>query len=204
MPRECAEPQLLRMVRAICHESFYTTGTWIDERSGLYIGWAAREHSFCDGMPVCNERGDVVLVFSGEEYPEPATTRRLRERGHEFRTESSQYLVHEYEDDPSFPKNLNGRFHGIVSDRAQGKAMLFNDRFGLHRIYYHQSKLAFYFSAEAKAILEVCPHLRSVDPRGLGEFIACGCVLENRTLFRGVYALPPGSAWIFRNATLNK
>ncbi len=62
----------------------------------------------------------------------------------------------------------------------------------------------FYFSAEAKAILAVLPELRSVDPRGLGEFIACGCVLENRTLFHGIHALPPGSAWSFRGGALEK
>ena len=43
-----------------------------------------------------------------------------------------------------------------------------------------------------------------MDPRGLGEFIACGCVLENRTLFSGIYALPPGSAWSFRGGALEK
>jgi len=71
MPREWAEPQLLRMVKALRHESFYTTGTWIDEPSGVYVGWIARENSFSDGMPLRNGAGDVVLAFSGEEYPTP-------------------------------------------------------------------------------------------------------------------------------------
>src|SRR5215472_6759915 len=204
MPRERAEPQLLRMVAALRHESFYATGTWIDEPSGVYVGWAARENSFSDEMPVRNERGDVVLIFSGEEYTEPGAVRLLRERGHDFRTEGPHYLVHFYEEDPTFPKSLNGRFHGLVTDRAHGTTMLFNDRFGLQRIYYHTDPEAFYFSAEAKAILVVCPHLRSVDQRGLGEFIACGCVLDHRTLFRGISALPPGSAWSFRGGVLEK
>ena len=37
-PREWAEPQLLRMVEALRHESFYVTGTWIDESLGVYVG----------------------------------------------------------------------------------------------------------------------------------------------------------------------
>jgi len=82
--------------------------------------------------------------------------------------------------------------------------MLFNDRFGLQRIYYHEAKDAFYFAAEAKAILKVRPELRALDPRGLGEFIVCGCVLENRTLFRGISLLPPGAAWLFRGGALHK
>ena len=169
MPREWAEPQLLRMVEALRHESFYVTGTWIDEPSGVYVGWVARKNSLSDGMPVRNERGDVVLVFSGEEFPEPGTARRLRERGHSLEVEGPSYLVHLYEDDPTFPAGLNGRFHGILTDRGRGTTVLFNDRFGMHRIYYHEAKEAFYFAAEAKAILAVRPELRAVDPRGLGS-----------------------------------
>jgi len=112
--------------------------------------------------------------------------------------------VHRYEEESDFPKGLNGRFHGLIVDRSRGTSLLFNDRFGLQRLYYHQAKDAFYFAAEAKAILKVRPELRSVDPRGLGEFIVCGCVLENRTLFPGIHLLPPGAAWTFRGATLEK
>ena len=47
--------------------------------------------------------------------------------------------------------------------------MLFNDRYGMQRIYCHESKDAFYFAAEAKAILAVRPELRRMDARGLGR-----------------------------------
>ena len=197
-PREWAEPQLLRMLKVLRHESFYVTGTWIDETAGIYVGWTARENSFSDGMPVQNERGDITLVFSGEEYPEPGTLQSLEERGHQYKAGGPSYLVHLYEDDPNFPKSLNGRFQGLVSDRTRGLATLFNDRYSMHRLYYHEAKEAFYFAVEAKAILEVRPELRRTDPRSLGEFVACGCVLENRTLFEGVHVLPAASAWTFR------
>jgi len=202
MPRERAEGELRRMVAAIRHEAFYTTGTWSDSSSGVYVGWTARENSFSDGMPLQNERGDVVLVFSGEEYPEPATTRQLKERGHEFRAEGPDYLVHLAEEDPSFPKCLNGRFQGLLWKTVSGTTTLFNDRYGMHRLYYHESREAFYFAVEAKAILAVRPELRSVDPRGLAEFVACACVLENRTLFEGIHVLPPASAWTFRGGSV--
>ncbi len=203
-PREWAEPQLLRMLKVLRHESFYVTGTWIDETAGIYVGWTARENSFSDGMPVQNERGDVTLVFSGEEYPEPSTVQGLKEHGHQFKAGGPSYLVHLYEDDRSFPKGLNGRFQGLLSDRTRGVATLFNDRYGMHRLYYHESKEAFYFAVEAKAILAVRPQLRRPDPRSLGEFVACGCVLENRTLFEGIHVLPPGSAWSFRAGSVEK
>ena len=69
------------MVKALHHESFYVTGTWADESLGVYVGWVVRKGSFCDGMPLRNERGDVVLVFSGEEFPEPGTIEHLRRKG---------------------------------------------------------------------------------------------------------------------------
>jgi asparagine synthase (glutamine-hydrolysing) len=204
MPRERAEPQLQRMVEALRHEPFYVTGTWCDESLGVYVAWAAREGSFSDGMPLANEQGNAVLVFSGEDHPEPGTAARLKERGHSLKTEGPSYLVHLYEEDPSFPAGLNGWFQGVLVDRARKTATLFNDRYGMHRIYHHESKAAFYFAAEAKAILAVRPELRRVDSRGLGEYISLGCVLENRTLFEGINVLPPGSAWVFRNGSIER
>jgi asparagine synthase (glutamine-hydrolysing) len=202
MPRERAERELSRMVEALRHESFYITGTHTDTDLGVYVGWVARKGSFSDGMPLCNERGDVCLTFSGEDFHEPRTVAHLRERGHAVNADGPSYVVHLYEDDPNFPAGLNGRFQGLLCDRKQAQALLFNDRYGMHRVYYHQAKEAFYFAAEAKAILSVRPELRRIDPGGMGDFVACGCVLENRTLFEGIHVLPPASAWVFRNATL--
>jgi asparagine synthase (glutamine-hydrolysing) len=202
MPRARAEAELHQMVETLHHEPFYRAGTWIDESQGLYVGWVVRQRSFADAMPLCNERKDVVLVFSGEEFPEAGTSQGLKTRGHELDAKGPSYLVHLYEDDPSFPAGLNGRFHGCLTDRARGATMLFNDRYGMHRLYYHQSKEAFYFAAEAKAILAVRPELRRLDPRGLGEFVTCGCVLEDRTLFEGMRLLPPAAAWVFQNREL--
>src|SRR5262249_9083196 len=125
-------------------------------------------------------------------------------KGHTFDSRGASYLVHLSEGDVQFPKCLNGRFHGILADSTRGTAALFNDRYGMQRLYYHEAKDAFYFSAEAKAILRVRPELRELDPKGIGEFVACGCVLENRTLFPGMHVLPPGSAWLFRNAALEE
>ncbi len=201
-PREWAEPLLGTMVQTIRHESFYRSGTWVDDSLGIYVGWTVQENSFSDGMPVSNERGDSVLVFSGEDFPEHGTCSRLKQHGHVFAPDGPSYLVHLCEEDDSFPATLNGKFHGLLIDRLRGTALLFNDRYGMHRLYYHESKDAFYFAVEAKAILAVYPELRRMDAQGLGEFVACGCVLQNRTIFDGIHVLPGASAWVFRNGML--
>lgn len=202
MPRRWAEPQLQRMVESICHEPFYSSGTWVDERLGVYAGWSSLKGSFSDGMPLVNERSDRVLIFSGEDFPEPETASRLKARGHEVGVEDASYLVHLSEEDSGFPKCLNGRFHGLLADRISGTTTLFNDRFGLGRLYIYEGTEAFYFAAEAKAILAARPESRKLDSQGLGEFLSCGCVMEDRTLFKDIRALPPASAWTFRNGAI--
>ncbi len=183
MPRERAEAELRRMVEKLHHEPFYTSGTWVDESVGVYVGWCLRESPFSNGMPYQKERGGVALVFSGEDFSAPGASA------------DGAHLVEQYEADRAFPSGLNGRFHGIVVDRTRRRTMLFNDRYGMQRVYYHEAPEAFYFAAEAKAILEVRPELRELDQQGLGELISCGCVLNNRTVFRGIGVLPGAANW---------
>ena len=192
------------MVDALCHEDFYVAGMWAEESLGVYVGWVAQRDSFSAGMPVRNERGEVVLIFSGEEFPEPGVASHLRAKGHVVASSGPSYLVHLYEDDSSFPAGLNGRFHGLLVDRDRETAMLFNDRYGMRRIYYHESNDAFYFAAEAKAILAVRPELRCLDSQSVGEFVTCGCTLEDRSLFKDIHVLPGAAKWVFRNGRLEQ
>jgi len=202
MPRDRAEAELKRMLLTMCHEPFYQTGSWIDESSGVYLGWTARPGALADPKPICNERTGVTIAFSGDDFPEPGTSERLgRTVPSRAGGVGRQYLLALHEQDRSFPATLNGRFHGLIVDRRRETTTLFNDRYGMHRLYYHQSDDAFYFAAEAKAILAVRPDTRSVDPQGLGEFVSCGCVLENRTLFKGIRVLPTASAWVFHRSS---
>src|SRR5580700_5008195 len=91
LPRAHAERELHQMVAALCHESFYQSGTWIDETLGVYAGWVERQGSCSGGMPVSNEQGDVVVVFSGEEFSEPERVDRPKERGHRLEKGASSY-----------------------------------------------------------------------------------------------------------------
>lgn len=201
--REHAEPQLRRMLESIRHEAFYETAVWMDESSGVYVGWATRNGVDPGALPIENEHRDKVLLFSGEEYSDPKIASHEK-NWDSLSARQGAYLMDLAEESPSFPACLNGRFHGLLSDKEIGTSMLFNDRYGMHRIYYHESRDSFYFAAEAKAILAVRPELRVIDPRGLGELVSCGCVLENRSVFKGIGVLPPGSVWTFRNGTIER
>jgi len=185
------------MVAAMRYEPFYRTGTWIDESLGVYAGWTVIEDAFADGMPLRDGRGDLTLIFSGEEYGH----RNVMAGGDESR---AGFLLSLAANDPHFVSRLDGLFHGVLAEATSGFVSVFNDRFGMHRLCYHESDDAFYFAAEAKAILAARPDLRVPSPQGLGEFLACSCVLENRTIFKDIAVMPAASRWIFRNGVLQK
>jgi asparagine synthase (glutamine-hydrolysing) len=151
-------------------------------------------------MPVFNEKRDLVLVFSGENFADEEVVGQLRSRGHQFNGNNATYLIHLYEEQGDlFLKHLNGWFSGVLVDLRKGKVFLFNDRYGMQRVYYHEGKDGFYFSSEAKSLMKVRPELREIDMETLGEFFCCGCVLDDRTLFKHIFVMPGGAAWSFQN-----
>jgi len=185
------------MVAAMRHEPFYRIGTWIDESLGVYAGWTVIEGSFADGMPLRDRKRDLTLIFSGEEYEH----RNFIAEDDECQ---AAFLLRLGANDPHFVSRLNGIFHGMLADASTGSVTLFNDRYGMHRLCYHQSDGAFYFAAEAKAILAARPDLRLPSEQGIGEFLACSCVLENRTIFKDINVMPAASRWIFTNRALRQ
>ena len=133
---------------------FLRFGHVLRARMGIYAGWVAHENSFAAGQPFFNERRDVVLLFSGECFVDPETRTGLRQKGHELGQAAGSWLVHLYEEEGDrFFEKLNGLFSGLLIDKRQGKAFLFNDRYGVERIYWHETEDAVFFASEAKALL---------------------------------------------------
>ncbi len=199
-PFEENREQLKIMLDTMKHESFYNTGTYTNEKLGLYVGWVTIKGSFSDCMPISNAAKDVILIFSGENFTDETLENKFIGKHSKIKKPNATYLIHLYEKNPQdFLKHLNGFFNGVLVDLKNEKVMLFNDRYGMQRIYYHESKPTFIFSSEAKSILKIRPGLRKIDYVGLGQYFSCGCVLENRTLFSNISLLPGGSAWVFNN-----
>jgi asparagine synthase (glutamine-hydrolysing) len=189
------------MVKCLIHEPFYTDGTYVNEELGLWSGWACHKGAFEDCLPIWNEKKDICLLFSGEDFTDQAEIDALRMHGHQFGSDDASYLVHLYEEAGyQFLERLNGWFSGVLVDLREQKLILFNDRYGVNRVYYHEDASGFYFSSEAKALLKILPGTRQLNLRSLGELVSCEAVLENRSLFSGISLLPPGSAWVFSRA----
>jgi asparagine synthase (glutamine-hydrolysing) len=199
-PMDINEHELSVMHTAIVKENFYKTGSYICNELGVYVGWISIADSFSDCMPVTNEKGDIILIYSGENYKDLPEINELKGRKHQFSKRNASYLVHMYEElKDNFFQHLNGVFHGILLDLKENKVILFNDRFGLKKIYYHENENGFYFSYHIKPIKEILSQKFQVDENSLAEYFAFNCIYNSKSLFKEIYVIPGGSYWIFFN-----
>ena len=193
------------MTSSMEYEPFYDSGMYSVPEMCIYAAWVAHENSFAAGQPFYDERKDIVLIFSGECFADQETRTGLRQNGHQVGQTAGSWMVHFYEEEGDrFFEKLNGLFSGLLIDKRQSKAFLFNDRYGVERIYWHETEDALFFASEAKALLRVLPELRKFDEEGVSQFLAFGCTLEGRTLFKDVRLLPTGSVWSFENGECHK
>lgn len=190
-PRAQYEGDVKMMVDCMVHEAFYKSGYYGNEALGVYVGWVCHKDSYADCMPATNETKDVILLFAGEQFPDDA-----RVGG----TNATALLAQYEHEGESFLRRLNGWFHGLLVDLRAGKVILFNDRYGMQRLYYCEEKSRVLFGSEAKSLLKISPELRQLDMRGIGELISCSCALEYRTIFSKISLLPGGVAWTWDKA----
>src|SRR5215467_3705599 len=123
---EHARTQLGEMVRCMGHEPFYRLGTLDFPEHGCYLGWVTHPNSFADMNPIVSARRDLILVFSGEHFSVD---------GHQ--TASDLLALYE-ENGQRFLRDINGWFAGVLIDRREKTVLLFNDRFGMERIYFNE------------------------------------------------------------------
>ena len=194
-----------QMLASMQHEKFYASGSYWAPELGVFAGWVALEDSFSRRQPLVSERCDVALLFSGECFADPDALVTLKKRGYPFEGNESAWLLALYDaKGVHFFEDLNGLFSGLLIDKRQRKAFLFNDRYGMERVYYYEGRDSFYFASEAKALLSILPELRAFDEVGLAQFLHYGCTFEGKTLFHDVQLLPGASLWSFAGGTCEK
>ena len=197
------EQDLHVMVEAMRHEKHYSGGHYVNGHLGLYVGWMGQHGSFADCMPLVSRKKDVVLIFQGENYLDSETRGRLRDSGKRVDEFNARYLLDLYTElGDDFFRHLNGWYCGLVADLDTRRITLFNDRYGMGRIYFHQGNDEFIFGSEAKSLLRVRPALRKIELESLAEHLRFNCVTRNKTLFRGISLLPNGASWDFENSVI--
>src|SRR5688572_28661107 len=140
------------MVDRLCHSASQTTGYTTFGQLGLFAGWVSRRNSpLAPNAPAWSTSGRVALHFAGEDFTHGSAT-----------TTALSHIASLYgRDGHAALRTLNGWFHGLIIDLRDDTVTLFNDRYGLGRVYFHSAPdRGFFFSSQAKSILAILPHLR--------------------------------------------
>ena len=145
---------------------------------GLHLQWWHGTPAFYP--PQWNARKDRVLLRHGELFGD--------DDGDPLKRYEAQGAA--------FVEGLNGRFAGVLIDLRDRTAMVFNDRYGLGPCVWHQDEQGLYFASSARALRARLKDPPPLDDTSLAETVSMGCVLEQRTLFRGIERLPPAALWM--------
>ena len=163
------------------------------------VGLAHRRLSIIDlssgQQPLFNEDETVVVTYNGEIYNFPELTAELKARGHRFRTHcDTEVIVHAWEEwGQACVEHFRGMFAFAVWDRNRQTLFLARDRLGIKPLYYALlDDGSFIFGSELKSLQAHHRLPREIDPRAVEEYFAFGYVPEPRTIYQGVYKLPPG------------
>lgn len=194
-----------RMAKAMMHDKGDATGVVREDALGVCFSWCAPHGIRAQQTARWNERRDLVLAYTGDDFDLAVKAEALRRAGVAL-AHDADVLFHLYEKHGAdFPLQLEGGFSGFLIDLRAKRALVFNDRYALNRIYFHDTPEGVYFASEAKALLAVLPECRKFAPQGLAEYFSIGCVLQDRTLFHGIQLLPCASLWsIGENRALQK
>jgi asparagine synthase (glutamine-hydrolysing) len=193
LARPVAEADLNRMVRTLLHRGPDEEGHIVMPGVGLGMRRLAIVDLTGGQQPVSNEDGTIQLVANGEIYNFEEIKRDLIARGHRFRSRVDvEVLVHGYEEfGESFLTKLRGMFALALWDSRTETLIAARDRAGEKPLYYTLTPRGLFLASEIKALL-VRPEVnRVLDPEALDEFLTYEYVIAPRTIFKGIYKLPP-------------
>ncbi len=187
------------MSDALVHRGPDDEGLWFDADSGIYLGH--RRLSIIDltseaHQPMLGKDGDTCIIFNGEIYNYIEIRRQLNSEGIHFKsrsdTETLLVLYEKYGLD--FVKHLRGMFAFVLWDSVRRRLIMARDRVGKKPLYYLHFNDNLYFASEIKAIRAVVPEsVLGIDERSLDEYLSFGFISGEKTIYRKVRELLPGS-----------
>ena len=185
---------LRRATGSLRHRGPDAQHVWVDAAGRAGLGHARL--SIIDlttgDQPIANEDERLRLVVNGELYDFERIRASLEQRGHVFRTHSdSEIALHLYEERGTRALHeLRGEFAMAMWDARDRQLFAARDRFGIKPLYYASHAGAVYVASEVKALAALGVPLRwDRDAIYDTHFVAHP---PDRTLFKGVYQVPPG------------
>jgi asparagine synthase (glutamine-hydrolysing) len=150
-------------------------------------------------QPMSSADGKVMLAFNGEIYNAFDFKDELKADGYQFKSASDTeiilalYLKYGFE---GMINRLNGMFAIVLVDAVKQHLFIARDRFGIKPLYVFETNELLAFSSEIKSFLKLDEFAPALDRNLLDEFLLFRNTI-NKTLFKGVEGLEPGTFKIY-------
>lgn len=181
------------MCNIIRHENWYSEDRYVDK--GIALGRVGLGIFNPEKQPIFSKDKSLCILMEGEIYDYESYKSDLIEKGYSFSINNDPefvlYLYKEYGE--NFVDMLNGSFTVAIWDVEKRELIIANDRYSSRPLYYAVNNNKLLFAPEIKAILEDETLDKEINEVAMAEFLIFGYPLEERTLFRRVSFLPPGS-----------
>ena len=155
-PPEAHERLVRTMVKAMAYDDRFVSGVRSARGLGLYAGWVAHRDSYA-ATQCCDRRGPRWALVSGELFPTDEGDGPLSETPAGPRPQQNLLLDRYEVRGTAIGEDLNGLFGALLVDEERKRALLFNDRYGIERIYVYEKGETLFFASEAKALLSAVP-----------------------------------------------
>jgi asparagine synthase (glutamine-hydrolysing) len=177
---------------------FVGPGVGLGSRRLAILDLSPRGH-----MPMQTLDGRYVIVYNGEIYNYRELRSDLVSRGHVFLSNTdTEVLLNLYADQgASMLDRLDGMFAFAVWDRRERTLFLARDHVGIKPLYFAETKNAFYFASEEKALF-AGGVAAAFDPDTWEELLCFRYAAGERTPFRGVRRVLPGESLLLREGRL--
>ena len=194
---ESVSPQILKkMTNAIAHRGPDGEGHFTDN----YVGLGHRRLSIIDlstagNQPMISANKQMVLTYNGEVYNFSDLRKELEQLGYKFfsQTDSEVVLNSWMEWGEDCLHRFNGMFAFSIWDKNEKTLFLIRDRYGIKPLYYAQFGETILFGSEQKAILQHPIVKKEIDKKALLEYFTFQNIFTNRTLFKDIKLLQPGT-----------
>ena len=142
-------------------------------------------------QPISDASDSTQLIANGEFYDFEKIREELIGQGYPFKTKSdSEIALHLYNrQGVSCLKHLRGEFAFCLWDAKNQTLFAARDRFGVKLLFYSIFNNTLYLASEMKALFAAgVPAVWDYE-----SYTSRAFMLRDRTLFKGVHQVPPGS-----------
>lgn len=151
-----------------------------------------RDLSAAGHCPMGSSDGSVQVVFNGEIYNWRELRSELEAGGAVFNSHSdTEVILHGYLAwGEALPSRLRGMFAIAIWDGGAQRLLLARDRAGEKPLFYESTGEQLVFGSSTEA-LSPAQMGRTIDPIGVGAYLAHGFIPSSHSVWEGVKVLPP-------------